>query len=135
MYLCVSVCPCRSLKVPLKTSFSPQCAHFLNPSALSTKGTILTLKILSGDENGEGGIETLIVDVQWNWGEKDLNTVFPPAALAWKNLRQLHITEFDDNIDRFMGHLFANGYVGSGTICTVILNGNIRIIITTSHCA
>ena len=77
------------------------------------------MKLLSGEENGDDGIETLALDVKWNWEEEVMNIIFPPAANVWKNLRKLHMTD-SDGMDRLLGHLYANGYVGGDTFLNFV---------------
>ena len=88
----------------------PQYARLSEPFWPNLKQSIPIMKALSGIDNGDGGIETLVIDVKWEWKEAEMSAMFPPngAAQAWQNLRKLHISE-SDGVDRFLDHLYTNG--------------------------
>ena len=79
----------------------------INPIKISSDQMKSLLLLLAGDENGEGGIETLVVDVGADWSSF-LSDVFPPATKAWKNLRKIHFMQAR-NPDHLMSHLYMNG--------------------------
>ena len=84
--------------------------HLRSPFDISHKYLKLLFHSLRGGQGANGGVETLLLDINVPWDEI-LDEAFPPAAEAWMNLRKIHLmsSPVDTDIDRLMSHLYKNG--------------------------